>query len=141
MNDWVEKVITKWRSEGVKLNPPATALEIEKTGSVLGFKFPDDFKQLYLAANGFVGLDWQEHMFTFWPLKMIVEEYEEDNAKNFIGFSDFLLASNFIGFNKNRNGVFKKYSQLYSNLEDGELIANTFEQVVDMINSSNDLIY
>lgn len=139
--NWVEKVIAKWESEGVRLNPPANLLEIEKVESILGFKFPDDFKQLYLAVNGFEGLDWQEHLFTFWPLKMIVEEYEESDAKNFIGFSDFLLASNFIGFNKHRVGVFKKYSAQYSDIEDGELIANTFEQVIGMINSSDDLVY
>jgi len=141
MNNWAEEVVAKWRNEGVKLNSPATALQIEKTESILDFTFPDDFKQLYLIADGFEGLDWQEHMFTFWPLKMIVKEYEESDTRNFIGFSDFLIASNFIGFNKNRNGVFKKYSKQYSDLVDGELIANSFEQVVGMINSSDDLIY
>jgi len=139
--NWVEKVVAKWESEGVRLNPPANLLEIERVESILGFKFPDDFKQLYLTVNGFEGLDWQEHMFTFWPLKMIVKEYQESDTKNFIGFSDFLLASNFIGFNRHRAGVFKKYSAQYSDIEDGELIANTFEQVVGMINSSDDLIY
>lgn len=137
MDNWIQKVLTKWQTEGVKLNPPATIAGIERAEAVLNFKFPPDFKIFYLQANGFEGLDWQEHMFTLWPLEMIIEEYNDDTNKNFIGFCDFLLASHFIGFNKNRTGVFK--SNVYP--EDGEFIAQTFEDVVGMINSNNDLIY
>ncbi|ASU34055.1 hypothetical protein MuYL_2165 [Mucilaginibacter xinganensis] len=46
------------------------------------------------------------------------------------------MASHFIGFNKNRAGVFKVYST-----EDGEFIAHSFQQIVDKINSNSDLIY
>lgn len=136
IENWVQHIISKWKLEGVKLNPPATAIEIENAESILDFKFPSDFKELYLSANGFKGLDWQEHMFTFWPLDMILDEFQISTNKHFIGFSDFLLASHFIGFSKNKSGIFKSY-----HYDDGELIANTFQVAVDMINSSNDFIY
>jgi hypothetical protein len=136
MENWIQDAITNWSSNKVKMNPPAIFAEIEHVESVLDFKFPQDFKELYLVINGFEGLDWQEHMFTFWPLEMIIKEYKESNNKNFIGFSDFLLASHIIGFNKDKNGIFKQ-----SYKEDGEFIANSFKQVVEMINSNDDLIY
>ena len=90
MEKWIQDALLNWQSDKVKLNPAATIAEIEHVESVLNFAFPEDFKQLYLIVNGFDGLDWQEHMFTFWPLKMIVEEYDE-TENGFIGFSDFLL--------------------------------------------------
>lgn len=137
MENWVQNVLSKWRSEGVKLNPPASVTEIEKVETILDFKFPQDFKDLYSQANGFDALDWQEHMFTFWPLGMIVEAFESPHSNgNFIGFCDWLLASHLIGFNRDKPGVFKSYYN-----DDGEFIADTFNTVVDMINSNNGLIY
>jgi len=136
MENWIEHLIAKWKSEGVKLNPPATIAEIENTEAVLKFKFPEDFKEFYLQVNGFGGLDWQEHMFTFWPLDMISEEFKTSTNKNFIGFSDFLLASHFIGFNREKLGIFK----LFHN-DDVELVADTFHIAVDMVNSGSDPIY
>src|ERR1041384_7801969 len=95
MESWAQQVVAKWATEGVKINDKTTIDSIESTEIVLDFKFPEDFKELYLEMNGFKGLDWQEHMFHFWPLEKIIEEYEESDAKNFVGFCDFLLGSNF----------------------------------------------
>src|SRR4051812_34218102 len=134
MDRWIQKVISKWKSEGVKLNPPATIVEIERAQTALDFKFSQDFKDFYLQVNGFAGLDWQEHMFSIWSLERIVDECAGFSNKNFIGFCDFLLSSLYIGFDKKSQRVFK----LYLNVEDGECIAQTFEQAIDMINSSND---
>jgi hypothetical protein len=138
MEGWIQQAIDNWQLHKVKMNPPATISEIEHTESVLNFIFPEDFKQFYLVINGFDALDWQEHMFTFWPLKMMIEEYNE-NEQGFIGFSDFLLKINSIGFSRHANGVFKLYSSIENNIP--EYIASSFQQVVHMINSSNDLIY
>ncbi|QKJ29303.1 SMI1/KNR4 family protein [Mucilaginibacter mali] len=137
MENWIQNVLSKWQSEGVKLNPPASGAEIENVETILNFKFPQDFKEFYLQANGFADLDWQEHMFTFWPLDMIVEEFESHYSdKDFIGFSDFLLASHMIGFSRKKPGIFKSYDSL-----DGEPIAERFDVIIEMINSNNDRIY
>jgi hypothetical protein len=136
MGNWIQNVIGKWTAERVKLNPPVSIAELESTESILNFKFPNDFKEFYLQANGFYGLDWQEHMFTFWPLEMIVDEFKGSTNNNFIGFCDFLLASHYIGFNRNRPGIFKSYR-----IEDGEQIADTFEEIVSLINSNSEIIY
>ncbi|MEN0053336.1 MAG: SMI1/KNR4 family protein [Mucilaginibacter sp.] len=137
MENWIEEVITKWQLEGVRLNPPAAISDIEEVESILDFRFPEDFKAFYSVINGFDGLDWQEHMFTFWPLKLIIEDFEAASDKSFIGFCDFLINSYSIGFVRNRDGIFKSYNYI----ENKESIARSFEEVVDMINSNNDLIY
>lgn len=141
MQNWVQEVITKWRSETVKLNTPAIATDIEKTEAALNFKFPEDFREFYLVANGFEDYDWQEHMFSLWPLERIIEEYESED-KRFIGFCDFFTSSLFIGFNKIQPGIFKIYNlKEHQNVEMGVLIAQSFEEVIGMINSSSDLLY
>ena len=139
MESWVQNILSKWKNEGIKINQGASLMEIEEVEDALNFKFPDDFKKFYLAVNGFNELDWQEHMFTFWPLEMIVEENSQDKNKDFVGFSDFLLASHYIGFRKSESGVYKRYH--FMGHDESELIAHTFEEVVAMINSSSDLIY
>jgi len=138
MERWIQDALLNWQSDKVKLNPAATIAEIEHVESVLNFAFPEDFKQLYLIVNGFDGLDWQEHMFTFWPLKMIVEEYDE-TENGFIGFSDFLLKSHSIGFKKKDSGVFRYYQSVKDQIP--EYIASSFQQAVFLINSNNSLIY
>jgi hypothetical protein len=141
MENWIQEALSSWETANVKLNSPASLLEIEKAELKLNFTFPEGFKQLYLIVNGFEGFDWQEHMFSLWSLEKIIVEYNDSDSSNYIAFSDFLLGSNFIGFNIDKPGLFKKYSIQFSDLVDGELIAKSFEEVVEMINSSNDLIY
>lgn len=133
MRNWVDDVIAKWRSEGVELNPPATLTDLEKSEEILSFKFPDDFRQLYLVANAFVDYEWQKHMFSFWSLERITNEFNESSDKRFISFCDFLICSHFIGFDKTRSGIY--------HLSDGTFIAESFGQAVAMINSGHDLIY
>nr|WP_067060126.1 SMI1/KNR4 family protein [Mucilaginibacter sp. L294] len=137
MENWVQEVISKWKLEGVKLNPPATAIEIENAESILNFKFPQDFKDFYLNVNGFDGLDWQEHMFTLWPLEMIVRDFETNGDDTFVGFCDFLLASHFIGYCKNIEGIFK----VYNGQADKDFLVNSFREAIELINLSAPNVY
>ena|SRR6266581_1591461 len=137
MESWVQRVVAKWATEGVKINDKTSMDSIELTEVILDFKFPEDFKELYLEMNGFKGHDWQEHMFYFWPLERIIEEFNESLDKNFVGFCDFLIASHYIGFRRDKAGIFKMYG---ANAEN-DSISQTFEEVVAMINSNSDLIY
>jgi hypothetical protein len=139
MENWVDSVVLKWRDEGVKINDPAPDELIENAEKVLNFRFPADFKEFYSAINGFKDLNWQEHMFHFWPLERIMEEFVDLKAKDFIPFCDFLIASHYIGFNRNHDGIYKLYSNFGS--AENDPIAQTFEEVVSLINSSSGMIY
>jgi hypothetical protein len=134
MENWILKAVHSWESSNTQMNPPALISEIEKAEVALNFKFPEDFKQLYQVVNGFPNLAWQEHMFCFWPLEMIIEESERWTDKKFIGFCDFLLASHTIGFVRNKKGIYKDYDHINQ-------IADTYQEAVNMINSSADDIY
>ncbi len=138
MENWIETVFKKWNSEGVKINEGASIELIKAVEEKLNFIFPDDFKAFYQKINGFKDLDWQEHMFCFWSLERIVEEFEEPDDEDFIGFCDFFTSSSYFGYKKNCKGIFKRYSM---HQVEATPFAQTFEEVVGLINSSNDLIY
>lgn len=137
MEDWIKEAIAFWDECEVKMKPPATAADFEKAETILSFSFPDDFKALYAVVNGFDDYEWQEYMFSFWSLDRIVKEREEKSE--FIGFCDFLIMSNVIGFKKSKTGIFKEYPSIGE--KDHNPIAQTFEDVLYMVNNSIGDIY
>ena len=139
MENWVDTVVLKWKSEGVKINNGASEELIKSAERKLDFIFPDDFKLLYTKMNGFKDLDWQEHMFHFLPLEMIVSETLELKDTEFIGVCDFLLASHYIGFKKSKPGIYKIYPSI--DYEDNNSIAQTFQEVINLINTNSTDIY
>ena len=136
MEDWIQEVVSKWKTDGVKINTGASLADIEATERTLDFKFPDDFKDFYLEINGFKDFYMEKHMFTFWPLEVIVKEYNDSSNKDYIGFCDYLIASHSIGFKKDQQGVYIIYG--YEGITP---IDQAFEEVVAMINSDSQLIY
>ncbi|AYL94193.1 SMI1/KNR4 family protein [Mucilaginibacter celer] len=137
MEDWIKEAIELWQEDEVKMNPPATAVDIEKAETTLNFNFPDDFKALYTVVNGFEDYEWQEYMFSFWSLDRIIEEFAKSSNKHVVGFCDFLIMSHVIGFKRNEPGVFKDYSVAPGE----EFIAGTFKESISMINSGAPEIY
>ncbi len=134
ISDWADKVISIWNSKGIMLEKGVSVEEISELERLLDFRFPKDFVQLYTKANGFKALDWDENMFSFWPLDRILEEYQKDGDTNYIGFCDFLINSHSIGFFKTDEGIFKSYDQI-------QPIGNTFKEGIELIISNSDLIY
>jgi hypothetical protein len=141
------KTIEQWKVEQIQLNPPATLDEIKQAEETVNYTFPPDFKELYLKVNGFKDWDWRPNMFSLWPLQRIIDEYLEElsrnsgkppfqneHARNFVGFCDYLINSHQIGFFKNRPGVYKSYDEFNA-------IAQSFNEALQLINSDSDLIY
>jgi hypothetical protein len=134
IDSWVKETSTLWIKRGIKILPGATIAIIESTEADLGFRFPSDMKDLYRVVNGFKDCDMDvSSMISIWPMERIREEYIASNDKNFIGFCDWLIFSHSIGFFKGRMGIFKCYDELNA-------IAETFRQVIDMINNDSELL-
>lgn len=131
---WTDKVIKEWQANGIKLHPGLTLSEIRSAEQILHFEFPPDFIELYQKVNGFRDLGWNVHMFSFWPLGKIIEEYKADDDKDFVGFCDFLINSHSIGFLKDDFVIYKSYDRR-------QKIAGTFKEVVLMINKGSASIY
>lgn len=131
---WTEELLNFWNNKGVALNQGATYEDLSKVEKELEFEFPADFKALYLKVNGFKDRDWLPNMFSIWSLERIVEEYKGDRKKEFVCFADYLISSHEIGFSKNRKGIFTIH-------ETPSHIANTFEEVIILINSNAEEVY
>lgn len=132
---WTDTIIHQWISEGITLSPPATIDSILATEDLIGFLFPEDFKELYLRMDGFVDWDWTKTMFSIWPLARILEEYHNESDNNFIVFSDYLINAHQIGFVKGEKGVFKNSGPA------PELIADTFSEAIFLIHSDAEIVY
>jgi len=131
---WIDQAIYAWTQSGTRLQPGLSTIEISEFEAFLNFKFPQDFIDLYQRVNGFKDLDWNEHMFSFWPLDKIIDEYKADNDNTYVGFCDFLLNSYSIGFSKDSKRIFKQFDRFNP-------ICNTFEDAVLLINTSSGNIY
>lgn len=136
MQTWVKDIVDKWRSEGVMLNPPASAEEIDHTEKIIGFKFPDDFKDFYLVANGFMNRDMlADSMISLWPLERIISE--DWGEPDFVGICDWFLSAFAIGFHRHKTGFFN----LPGNFENASCLNITFRQLMTAIDIDDPMIY
>lgn len=132
--DWTSQVISIWTSEGIKLQSGVSVETIASIENLIGFKFPEDFIELYTKVNGFKDYDWTENMFSLWPVERILKEYQENEDSNYVGFCDYLINSHSFGFMKNAHGIFKSY-------EINNPVCQSFKEIIDAIILNADLIY
>lgn len=131
----INNIINNWINDDIKISPPATPESIKAAEEILGFQFPDDFKNFYLQLDGFADWDWTKNMFSIWPLTRTLEEYHHENDKNFIVFADYLINAIQFGFVKGKDGVFKNSGESH------EWFAGTFSEAIFLINSDADILY
>lgn len=97
-DNWVDAQINLCRNADVKLNNAAKADKIIEVEKIVGYKFPNDFREFYQKVNGFIEWDFIGNMFSIWPLEKIANEYAAGDDKNFIAFCDHCIDLYRIGF-------------------------------------------
>ncbi|MDO5972322.1 SMI1/KNR4 family protein [Flavivirga aquimarina] len=134
----IDNIIQEFKDQGVELNSGTFEKDISDLELHLNFKFKDDFKEFYKKVNGFKKRDWTKGMFSIFPLERIKEEYDLKKGKNsninFIPFCDFLINSHWLGFLRDKEGVYK-----YD--DEPEKISNTFEETLLLILEGSEKIY
>ena len=86
-----EDLVTRWRCEGLELNPSASQAELDDLRALLGRELPDDIREFYSLANGMVEGMCDLHFVSFWSIGQIRREYGEADTE--IGFADFMIYS------------------------------------------------
>jgi hypothetical protein len=132
---WISEVRSLWLKRNIKLASGASRADIEFTELEVGFQFPADMKELYLAVDGF--RDWDmdpPSMISIWPMERIREQYNTNPDKNFVGFCDYLINSHHIGFLKDSAGIYKCYDEFNP-------IAKSFQEVIGLINADAHIIF
>jgi len=132
--NWLNIKIAIWKAMGVKLNAPAKEEMIIKAQNELSFQFPNDFKDFYKKANGFVEWDFIGSMFSIWSLEKIVREFKSSDDKSFIPFCDHSIDLYRIGYLNFEEGVFNDFNQ-------EKPIAKTFEDTLRLIVKDSAILY
>ena len=110
-NTWIDNAIKEWRSKSIEVQEGASLELILQTEEIIGFVFPESVKEFYRKINGFDDWTYNENLFSIWSLERIIKEYNVTHDKNFIGFSDFLINSYWIGIIEGETGIFKSYNE------------------------------
>lgn len=135
----ITEIIEAWRNSGIQVNKGANLIEIDKLEKHLEFEFPESFKEFYTKIDGFKNSDWNEHMFSIFPLERIKEEYDYNKNKDFIPFCDYLINSHQIGFSKATEGIYINYENLLGDMNDK--VADNFRESLIEILKNSDKIY
>lgn len=131
---WINEAILTWQKEGIALNPGELEPYIAEIEQWLDFSFPQDFCELYKVVNGFERGVSNENFFSLWSLDTLWEEYPNNMEDGFIGFCDYMINSHQIGFIKGQPGVYKDYERT-------TMIASSFEEFIEMLNTDSELLY
>ncbi len=106
MSNWTDEILSYWRGRQVLLNEGTLIEMIAETESLLSYRFPGDFKELYLQADGFATPGEAGWPFCMWSLERITSEYLRQPNTDFIGFGEWIHTRTIIGFLKWKSGVY-----------------------------------
>jgi hypothetical protein len=88
----IDKVLAKWRADGLELLPPNDLARVTTVFDSLGHGLSRDVADLYHATGGMTDGQMDALCFNFWSLeRMVVENRKHPNAG--ILFADFLIDS------------------------------------------------
>lgn len=135
----IKEIIETWKNSKIKLNEGASLIEINQLEKKLKYEFPETFKEFYTKIDGFKDSDWNENMFSIFPIERIKDEYETSENKDFIPFCDYLINSHQIGFNRKNHKIYINYENILGDFNDK--VADNFKlSLIEIINNS-DKIY
>ncbi len=90
----MEKVIGKWRSEGIDLLPPNEEAAVIAELNKIGRKYSRDVVDLYCATGGMQNGEMDSLLLSLWALDRVVSE-SPDYGRPLFPFADWLIDSHF----------------------------------------------
>jgi SMI1 / KNR4 family (SUKH-1) len=101
------KWLNKLKTLNFGINPPCTAEEIKEIESLISFSFPIELIEIYLLINGQKTRAYTtEHLCYLMPMNEIKEAFFSFDKKDFIPIFDYACGCDYIGFIKNKQGLF-----------------------------------
>jgi hypothetical protein len=70
----IERVVAKWRAEGIEVNPGVSDDVIARLERQVGTTLPDDVRSFFALAAGFEDASSDEYMLSFWSIEKILSE-------------------------------------------------------------------
>ena len=137
MENWIKEALAQWNRDKVVLNKGASVVSIERTEDLIGYKFPKDFRELYLEVNGFLDFEIRGFLLSLWSLDRILGDF--DKQKECIIFCDHSLSLCQYGFHRSKAGIFKSYTHH----QEGPIthIADSFRELIKFMNSDSEVLF
>jgi hypothetical protein len=73
----IERVVSKWRADGVGPNPGAAPATIDRLEHLVGTRLPADVRSFFALADGIEGDYTDEYLLNFWSIEKILTETAE----------------------------------------------------------------
>jgi hypothetical protein len=95
----MDRMLARWRAEGVALNQGASLMQIESLERLLGTPLPEDMRTFYAAANGLADYQHDPRMVSVWSVERVVRERNildgEDEWGSYqdVAFADVLYSA------------------------------------------------
>lgn len=135
----IDRAVACWRSQGVKLSPPAPEDEVVRVFASLGVPLSEDVRRLYAAADGFVDDD-AHVLWSFWPLRRVAEE-NGGYSRPFVLFADWLIFSHMYCFEYNDEGTSSVYLAHVGNEREPDPIAQSVEEFLRRLVDDPDSVW
>ncbi len=91
-SDVFQRAFEHWLANSVPLLPPASDAELATAFGAVEFPLSDDVRSLYRLTAGFDYGQFDEGLWSLWPLSRIVEENNKKKPQ-FLWFADWLIDS------------------------------------------------
>jgi hypothetical protein len=98
----IDRVVSKWRVDGIGPNPGASAAAIDRLEHEVGTRLPDDVRSFFALADGMDGGYTDDYLVSFWPIDRIVSEMVDIRCTGYpidprdTAIADFLINSWFV---------------------------------------------
>ena len=95
----MDRMLARWRAEGVALNDGGSMMQIESLERLIGNALPEDMRTFYTAANGMADYQHDPRMVSVWSLERVVRERnilegeDEWGSDQDLAFADVLYSA------------------------------------------------
>jgi cell wall assembly regulator SMI1 len=95
----VEEMLAAWRNAGVRLNPGASAEDLQRLEDALGAPLPSDLRAYFAIADGMREGEIDDDLGHFWSIEKILSEHIEREGRDARGayrdlaFADVMVHS------------------------------------------------
>jgi hypothetical protein len=124
----LQKVVDNWKKEGLKLEKPLLATELNAAFADSNITTAKEITELYSNFNGFADEELDSECITFWTIKKILSEYQKESQ--YVVFADFLIDSHWYAFKANDENTASVY--LYYGDEDTTKISNSLAEFFEL---------
>jgi hypothetical protein len=98
----IDRVVTRWRADGIGPNPGATAATIDRLEQQIGTRLPVDVHTFFALVDGFEDGCTDDYLLSFWSIDKIISETADIHRSGYridqrdTPIADFLINSWFV---------------------------------------------